>query len=341
MDRVVIDIGAWCSEHLDHAHVGSKEASANCPWCGRGKGGFRVNLESGLFRCYKCHDRYQASDESRSWGFFPRLVAKVENITVGEAARRCFGGASTGWSPDPKLAEESEPDEATALVWNPIPPEAVECFDPLRLREWMVPKYLDARLDRETIAAFDLCYATTGRYAGRVIIPIRCPNGISLTARQIGEGDPRYLNPEDAGFERLLFGWSALPSPLTKLRLIVVVEGPFDCMRLHQHGIQSIALLGKHASETQVGLLARLAAGGTSIVILLDPEERAEQHNLARALAAFSEVRIAKLPEGIDPGDSSAEQAWEAIMTSAQWIGRSSEIDDLMKKVESRLRSRR
>ena len=336
-DRLVIDIKAWCEEHLTRCHVSAKEASAVCPWCDRGQGSFRVNLATGLFRCYKCHDRYTPADADRSWGFFPRLVARVEGISVGAAARKCFECGSTAWSPTPLISSEV-PTTDEPLVCNEMPPEAIECRDVLRDREWQVPKYLDGRLSRQTISDFDLCYATRGRYAGRILIPISCPNGRSFTGRLIGPGEPRYMNPDDAGFERLLMGWDLLPE---RPSLVVIVEGPFDCMRMHSHGIPAVALLGKHASDYQIALLARLVDRGAALVIMLDPEEKAQQFVMATKLSAFANVRIAKLPDGTDPGDSTEEQAWSAIMLASPFIGRVSEIAANMEIVEKRLRSRR
>lgn len=335
-DQLIIDIAAWCEEHLTRCRLSAKEASATCPWCDAGGGKFRVNLESGLYRCYKCHEQFSPIEADRSWGFFPRLVAKVEGISVGAAAKRCFEGTSTAWTPEPRISSDLE--EPEIRICNDLPPEAIVCHCPLRDREWMVPKYLDLRLPRETISAFDLAYATKGRYAGRVLIPVKCPHGHSFTARKIGPGEPRYMNPDDAGFEHLLMGWDLLPDKPT---LIVIVEGPFDCMRLHAHGIPAVALLGKNASESQIWLLAQLAIRGAEMIVMLDPEELVQQFSISSKLSPFTRVRIAKLPDGTDPGDSTDEQAWSAVMSATPYLGRTSEMSANMQTVENRLRLRR
>lgn len=181
-------------------------------------------------------------------------------------------------------------------------------------------------------------YATEGVCDGRVILPIKGPHGISYTARSMFEDlEPRYLNPSEAGFENLIFAWTLLPKSLS---YVVIVEGPFDAIRLWQHGIPAISLLGKNCSDTQAGLLCTLVhEAAASVFVMLDPEERSQQYAIARSLVpATGDIRIAKLPEGTDPGDSSAEQAWTALDAAQPFLGLTSEISERCLQVSERLR---
>ncbi len=341
-DVLTIDIVEWCLSHLGSARSSAKEVSAICPWCGRGGGSFRINATTGLFRCYKCHDKFSPEDDSRSWGFFPRLVAHVEGISVGEAARKCFGRDSL-WSPapNPERLLTRAPNKQTARVWNPLPPGCVRCFDQERKEQpWKVPSYLTKRrgCTRDAVKAFDMRYATEGPLEGRVVLPIKGPHGISYTARSMfADLEPRYMNPSEAGFEHLLFAWTLLPK---QLAYIVIVEGPFDAIRLWQHGIPAISLLGKNCSETQADLICTLVHGScASVFVMLDPEERVQQYAVARSLVpATSDIRIAKLPLDVDPGDSSAEQAWTALDSARPFLGLTSEISERSLQVQERLK---
>ena len=103
---------------------------------------------------------------------------------------------------------------------------------------------------------------------------------------------PKWVFPTGLPKSHLLYGWHHLAG----LDPLVVVEGPWEVLRLHQLGVEAVALLGTSASRHQVDLLRRRRC-----LVLLDGDQAGQgaAGRLARALAA----PIIRLPIGSDPAD--------------------------------------
>lgn len=93
---------------------------------------------------------------------------------------------------------------------------------------------------------------------------------------------------------------------------VVIVEGPWEVMRLHQIGLASVALLGTHLSNVQRPMLAR--AGRILLLLDADPAGTVASRRIASELAglgpAVDEVR---LPDGLDPDDLSDQDLRAAL----------------------------
>ena len=99
-----------------------------------------------------------------------------------------------------------------------------------------------------------------------------------------------------------------------------MVEGPFDVLRLAAHGLAAVAVQGLSLGLAQVRLIgqARLA----SLTLMLDAGVESEVQAMAADLVcATGAVYIARLPDGVDPGDSTKEQAWEAFRSAEKYTG--------------------
>ena len=104
----------------------------------------------------------------------------------------------------------------------------------------------------------------------------------------------KWVFPSRLPKHSLLYGWHRAPrhDPL------VVVEGPWEVLRLHQLGLPAAALLGTQPSRQQVHLLRQ-----RKCLILLDgdPAGRTAATILAPVLAA----PVIELPDQRDPADLS------------------------------------
>ena len=136
-------------------------------------------------------------------------------------------------------------------------------------------------------------------YAGRRVSPDE--------ARRFGKWKlPRGLPKAD-----LLFNWHR-----ARLQLgigVVVVEGPFDAMRVWQAGCPFVvALLGSHPSLAQQALLS----GVRKVGVLLDGDDAGREGARRIALAlAPRPVQVLALPEGRDPADLD-EEALRRVLAS-------------------------
>ncbi len=312
----------YVENSLDGVHKSTGDnLSATCPFCDK-PGHFSVNVETGRWRCFKCDER------SRD---FARLIAEVEGIPVGRAKALMMRQVISFRKPreeEPeglverlrRLRGVPEPPQAPGGTLYPLP-DLPDEFIPVYGQDgcWSMPEYLLQRgVTRKAARHWGLGYCTRGRYADRIVMPFTCPAGSSLTARAAVEmRGPRYLNPEDAKHGRLLYGWADCDGR----KVIVLVEGPFDVIRLWQYGIPALALLGKELSREQLRLLCRLPIA-TRIVILLDPEARKKAFGAASMLSfKYRDLWIGQLPCGVDPGEASKVQAWAVLDGMERYTG--------------------
>ncbi len=86
---------------------------------------------------------------------------------------------------------------------------------------------------------------------------------------------------------------------------LVVVESPWDVMRLMQIGFPTVALLGIQLSGTQLQLLHH----ASRIVLMLDGDDagRSASRKIANTLTQHTGTRVCRieLPQGLDPDDLS------------------------------------
>jgi DNA primase len=76
---------------------------------------------------------------------------------------------------------------------------------------------------------------------------------------------------------------------------LVIVEGFFDCMKLHQHGCQKVvALMGSTMSAAQEELIRKHTDSTSQVIVMLDEDEagQAGRDDIAVRLAKFAFVKI-------------------------------------------------
>jgi DNA primase len=169
--------------------------------------------------------------------------------------------------------------------------------------------YLTARsITPETAAHFRVgFFAGRGSMAGRVVIPIHNQAGelVAYAGRAIDDTEPKYKFP--AGFHKIEL-WNlhrVLALEPSRVRRVIVVEGFFDAMRIHQAGFPHVvALMGSSMSREQED---RLAAHFKGVILALDGDEAGKRatDDIALRLARRVYIRIAPVPDGAQPDDLS------------------------------------
>src|ERR1019366_4355793 len=162
----------------------------------------------------------------------------------------------------PKASDAPRPTAAklAPVVENGAPNK------PLKFRldklERTHPYLAERGLTLETIVDFGVGYCAKGMMAERIAIPINNPEGavVAYAGRFPGEpdeGTPKYKLPQ--GFRKSLELYNidrAIKEPADKP--LVIVEGFFDCMKLHQSGYRKVvALMGSTMSAGQEELVRR------------------------------------------------------------------------------------
>ena len=165
------------------------------------------------------------------------------------------------------------------------------------------------------------CY---DRFRDRVIVPIRDLRGIVMAfgGRQLGEGVPKYLNsPETPLFQksRCLFGLDQARDTASQQNSLLVVEGYFDVLMLHQFGIRHVAApLGTALTRDHVALIRRFVK---NVVLVFDGDVAGVGATL-RTMDAFLNsgvtVKVGQLPDGEDPDSFVQNQGAERFLELEQ-----------------------
>jgi DNA primase len=161
------------------------------------------------------------------------------------------------------------------------------------------------------------------RFRNRVLFPISDGRDriVGFGGRAIGDETPKYLNsPETPVYskQRQLFALNLAKAKCRETQRIFLVEGYFDALRLHQHGIQNAAAtLGTALTESHV----RLIKGLTREAILVFDSDAAGINAAAKSVDIFRTLdmpaKILILPEGHDPDSFVAEFGEKAFMEAA------------------------
>ncbi|HTL61127.1 MAG TPA: DNA primase [Nitrospira sp.] len=145
------------------------------------------------------------------------------------------------------------------------------------------------------------------RFRGRVMFTITDlrKRVVGFGGRVLGDGTPKYLNsPDTALFKKgqTLFALDVAREAITRTKSVIVVEGYFDAIALHQAGLtHTVATLGTALTPEHVQVLRRFAS---KVVLLFDPDAagvRAALRGLDLFVNSGLGVKVVTLPSGDDP----------------------------------------
>lgn len=247
---------------------------ANCPLCltrtGKAdrKQALAINVSSGAYTCWKC----QASGKIKTKG----LDIQLDDLPEVQAA----------------LAEMEPPEGFTLLSGD-----SSMSLEPAR-------SYALKRCPEELWAEVGIGGCASGKYAGRVVVPIMASDGetwLGWVGRTWYPSDRAYSYPKGMNRGEVLYRGAILHEPTEAP--VLVVEGVFDAIHLWPHGV---ALLGK-ASEYQ---MEALAASPRPVVVVLDGDawEEAYAMTLRLKIHGKRDVGYVRLPPKHDPDE--VDRSW-------------------------------
>lgn len=258
---------------------------------------FRLDLDKNVFHCFSCQAGGNVLD----------FVAAMERCSIREAALRLQRWFSIG-APD--------------LSWAPASTQLVrkkEGFNPpLRFALINVDhahRYLAERgIDRATAVEFGVgFYARPGLMSGRIVIPIHNGHGeiVAYAGRTLDDRSPKYKLP--AGFRKALELFNLHRAAAVGGKTVIVVEGYFDCMRVHQAGFAAVvALMGSSLSVRQE---SSLVEHFDRVILLLDGDAagRAGSRSIAARLSGRCSLITLELPDGAQPDQLSTAAIQELL----------------------------
>jgi DNA primase len=268
---------------------------------------FRISVSKNIWHCFS---------ECKHGGNVLDFIAKMEDVSIHAAAVKAiewFGLDSEAMSAKSDVGggEENNPAPRSEPTSKPRPaaekaapsPEKTGPNTPLKFRldklEREHPYLVERGLTLETIMDFGAGYCAKGMMAGRIAIPIHNPEGnvVAYCGRWPGQpaaDTPKYKLPQ--GFRKSLELFNidrASKEPADKP--LVIVEGFFDCMKLHQNGCRKvIALMGSSLSAAQEEMIRKHSGRNSRIIVMLDEDEagRAGRDDIAARLAKFAFVKV-------------------------------------------------
>lgn len=179
------------------------------------------------------------------------------------------------------------------------------------------------------------------RFRGRIMFPISDSSGriVAFSGRiLIDDGkSAKYLNsPETPIFSKssVLFGIDRAKEAIRKNNFSILVEGQMDLILSHQAGFKNTvassgtaitdSILSKENIVNNLGLITRLSR---NIILAYDADKagiKASERFAKIALSLGMDVKVASMPEGMDPADlisKNGVQSWrESIKNSKHFI---------------------
>ena len=148
------------------------------------------------------------------------------------------------------------------------------------------------------------------RFRSRIIFPIFdiSMQVIGFGGRVMDDSLPKYLNsPETPVYNksRSLYGLHMAKGKCRETRTVFIVEGYFDLLALHQHGIQnSVATLGTSLTPEHVQILRGFIGENGRVVLVYDSDIagiKAAQRSIEVFDKGYVDASIVVLPAGHDP----------------------------------------
>jgi DNA primase len=280
---------------------GRDQYRGRCPiHRGEGPEAFHANLSRNIFHCFSCGAGGSVLD----------FVAAMEGCTLREAA--C------------KLTDEAAGSNLTsAVVCHPkaTVTKKSKVLSPLGFHLHGIDNahpYLAARgIDRATAQQFGVgFYRGPGIFSGRIVIPLHneCGELVAYCGRALDGTHPRYRFPSAFAKSAILFNLHRAAA--AGQQTVFVVEGFFDCLKVHQAGIRTvIALMGVALYESQQRMLLDRFR---QVILMLDGDEagRCATVAIADRLRPHAAVRVIHLPAQIQPDQLSPNQIRQLLRST-------------------------
>src|SRR5215470_10103095 len=299
---------------------------ALCPFHSEKTPSFSVHREKQVFHCFGCG----------AGGDVFEFVKRIENVSFPEALRIVAGKFGVPIPANSGFDERKAEEKNQLLETNE---RAVTYFRQALSSEQAAPARQvlhNRQIATAFVEKFQLGYApqsgllgmlrpkepvATGlfvkndrgevydRFRHRLMFPIWNERGkpIAFGGRALGDAQPKYLNSAESPLytkSYVLYALHLAREAAQKAGRMVVVEGYFDCLSLHQNGIENVvASCGTSLTQQQVKLMARYVP---EVVMNYDPDaagQNAMRRSIELLLAEGLRLRILKLPGGLDPDD--------------------------------------
>jgi len=287
---------------VDLRRSGQHQYRGRCPiHRGEGRDAFHANTARNVFHCFACG----------AGGTVLEFVAAMERCSLYEAAEKLkMMSNSFGQSKPVPNGKELVTERRKVSLPLTFSLRGIDCAHP----------YLtDRGIVKETALTFGVGFYTgPGMMHRRLVIPIHNAAGelIAYCGRSVDQTQPRYRVPPGFAKSEVLFNLHRAAA--TGEASVVVVEGFFDCMKVHHAGIQAVvALMGAILYEPQCrALLGRFH----QVILMLDGDAAGRRATkvIAAKLRPRCPVHIVELPVDVQPDQLSAREIRQIVVPALQ-----------------------
>jgi DNA primase len=289
---------------------------------------FRVSTTKNLWNCFSdCEHGGNTLD----------FITKMEKCSIHAAALKAIewfnldpeamaAGDDKAETAEPKASASAAKPEARLTAAPRATPENNVPNAPLKFRldklERAHPYLTEQRgLTPETIVDFGVGYCNKGMMEGRIAIPIHNVKGevVAYAGRFVGEpgeDTPKYKLPPGFRKSQELFNLDRAIKQPAEMSL-VIVEGFFDAMKLHQHGCRKVvALMGSTLSTAQEELIRKHTNSQSHVIVMLDENDagKAGREDIACRLSKFCFVRVHQFAKpDMEPEHLTAEEVQQLM----------------------------
>lgn len=330
-----IDIADIVGHHVSLTRAG-QNLKGLCPFHQEKSPSFTVSPSRQIFHCFGC------GAGGNVFSFLTRITGASFPEVVRDLGRKVGIEVQESVGPNPQAAQFGRIEQVNqaASAWFHKNLQETKAGEPARnylaergiepatitrfaigvaLGEW---EGLIKALTQQGFTAGDLAAAgltvareqagkgATGyydRFRARVMFPIvdLRKRVVGFGGRTLGDGTPKYLNsPDTPLFKKgqTLFAFAQAREAIARTKTVIVVEGYFDAIALHQAGMtHTVATLGTALTTEHIQALRRFAA---NVVLLFDPDAagvRAALRGLDLFVNSGLGVKVVTLPDGDDP----------------------------------------
>jgi DNA primase len=281
---------------------------------------FRASTTKNIWNCFS---------ECKHGGNTLDFIARMDGVSIHAAATKAIEwfhlnpedmSAGSNDHSDHSSENAKPATSQPRVATPPIEAETATPNKPLKFRldklEREHPYLVGRGLTLETIVDFGIGFCAKGMMAGRIAIPIHDGEGqvVAYAGRCIDDptdDSPKYKLPP--GFRKSLELFNidrAIKEPADKP--LVIVEGFFGCMALHQLGMKKVvALMGSTMSIAQEELIRRHTNPENQIIVMLDEDEagQAGRDDIACRISKICFVKIHVFAQsGMQPEHLAAEE---------------------------------
>ena len=298
---------------LDSLKAKGSKLVGPCPVHGGRNGtSFNADLERNVWNCFSDCKR-----EGKSGGNVLDLVMRMEGCSIREAGEKLCDWFDLSFTRDGDSRNSAKVSQKTAGRAAPAAHTHAAENPPLKRalsglkadHDYLV----DRGIDKKTAEHFGVGYCSRGLMRGRIAIPIHDAAGelVAYAGRAVADELARekgkYRLPN--GFKKSLVVWNLHRTDADQL---IVVEGFFGAIRLHQAGFEDVvALMGSTISDEQ----AELLSVRDRLVLMLDGDDagREGERECYRKLRTRVFLRSVHLADGEQPDDLSGDRLRELL----------------------------